>query len=167
MAGRAARAGAGRRLGLVAAVAALLAAGPAAAQQDSRPGLPPLPRFDVAPRRVPLPFEKEPERRPSGSEVVLRGLDKVTARITTFPVPIGGTAAFGALHITARYCNKRPPEETPEVSAFLEIDEIEIGGSERRPVFSGWMFASSPALSALEHAVYDVWVLDCRMASTD
>ena len=53
------------------------------------------------------------------------------------------------------------------MSPSLEIDESEIGGSERRPVFSGWMFASSPALSALEHAVYDVWVLDCRMASTD
>ena len=70
---------------------------------------------------------------------------------------------YEALEITARACRKRPPEETPETAAFLEIDDARPGQPTRR-VFTGWMFASSPAVSALEHPVYDVWVIDCRMA---
>ena len=87
--------------------------------------------------------------------MVLRGLDKVTARLTDLEIPIGGEARFGTLKIVARYCQKRPPEEPPETSAFLEIDEQRPGEADRR-LFTGWMFASSPALSALEHPVYDV-----------
>lgn len=99
--------------------------------------------------------------------VVLRGLDKITTRITTFDAPIDATVPFGTLRITPRVCNKRPPEETPEVAAFLEIVDQRPGETEQIPLFSGWMFASSPALSALEHPVYDVWVIDCRTASAD
>ncbi len=93
--------------------------------------------------------------------VVLRGLDKITAHISTFDVPIGQTVKFGALQITARACDKRPPEEVPESAAFLEIVEAREGETPQR-LFSGWMFASSPALSALENPIYDLWVLDCK-----
>ena len=96
--------------------------------------------------------------------VVLQGLDKVTARISEFSAELGAPAVFGTLEITARACHKKPPEEPPESAAFLEIRENREG----EPVdllFSGWMFASSPALSALEHPVYDVWVVDCMNAS--
>ena len=92
---------------------------------------------------------------------VLQGLDKVTARVVTLNVPVGSTVEFGSLHITARTCRKASPVEPPESAAFLEIQE-------QRPdevpesLFSGWMFASSPALSALENPVYDVWVIDCK-----
>ena len=96
---------------------------------------------------------------------VLQGLDKVTARVSTFPAPIGQPVRFGTLLVTVRACHKRPPEEPPESAAFLEIAE-QRQGEEAAPLFKGWMFASSPALSALEHAVYDVWVLDCMSAST-
>ena len=92
---------------------------------------------------------------------VLQGLDKVTAKVSTFDAPIGETVHFGTLAITARTCNKRPPEEPPEAAAFLEIDEVRPGQPPSR-IFTGWMFASSPALSALEHPVYDVWVIDCK-----
>jgi hypothetical protein len=92
---------------------------------------------------------------------VLRGLDKVTAHISTFDAPIGQTVRFGALQITARSCDKRPPEEVPESAAFLEIVEAREGEAPQR-LFSGWMFASSPALSALENPIYDLWVLDCK-----
>jgi hypothetical protein len=91
---------------------------------------------------------------------VLRALDKVTARTSMIDAPVGEPVRFGNLEITVRRCDKRPPEETPESAAFLEIDEIRHDG-ERRNVFVGWMFASSPGLSALEHPIYDVWVLDC------
>ena len=90
----------------------------------------------------------------------LQGLDKVTARISTFEAPVGRTVEFGPLDITARTCTKRPPEDEPESAAFLEIVET-TPEEERVEVFSGWMFASSPALSAMDHGVYDVWVLDC------
>lgn len=93
--------------------------------------------------------------------VVLRGLDKITAHVSTFDAPVGQTVSFGALRITARACDKHPPEETPESSAFLEIVEVRPG-EQPQSLFSGWMFASSPALSALEDPIYDLWVLDCK-----
>jgi hypothetical protein len=91
---------------------------------------------------------------------VLQGLDKITARISTINVAVGQTVSFGSLQVTLRACDKHPPEETPESAAFLQIIEQKEGEA---PVtrFSGWMFASSPALSAMEHPVYDLWVLDC------
>ena len=91
---------------------------------------------------------------------VMQGLDKVTARVTTIEVPLGGTAYFGALKIKLYHCDKAPPEETPESAAFIEVIE-EKRGEEPVNIFNGWMFASSPALSSIEHPVYDVWVLDC------
>jgi hypothetical protein len=92
--------------------------------------------------------------------VLLQGLDKITARVSEIKVPVGGTVTFGALQITARACDKHPPEEAPEAAAFLEVIETK---PDEKPVerFKGWMFASSPALSALEHPVYDLIVLDC------
>lgn len=91
----------------------------------------------------------------------MQGLDKVTARVSTFPLEIDKPARFGTLEITLKACHKRPPEEPPESAAFLEIREIRLG-EQPRPLFSGWMFASSPALNPLQHPVYDVWVLECR-----
>ena len=114
---------------------------------------------------VPLAAAAAQAPRPPGSaSAVLQGLDKVTARISTIDAPLGRPVRFGTLAIVVRACHKRPPTEPPESAAFLEIDDNKPGG-ERARVFSGWMFASSPALSALEHAVYDVWVVDCRNAS--
>ncbi|MDP6816375.1 MAG: DUF2155 domain-containing protein [Alphaproteobacteria bacterium] len=98
---------------------------------------------------------------------LLRGLDKITARITTFEAPIGQEVRFGTLRIVARACRKRPPEEPPEVAVFVEIDEVRPGEDRRLTLFSGWMFASSPALSALEHPVYDVWTIDCSTSAAD
>ena len=92
---------------------------------------------------------------------VLQCLDKVTARVSTIEAPVGDTVNFGGLEIIARFCDKRPPEETPESAAFLDIWEVREG-EPAIGVFRGWMFASSPALSAMEHPVYDVWVLDCK-----
>ncbi len=91
---------------------------------------------------------------------VLQGLDKVTGRVQKIEAPVGATIHFGTLEIIARTCRKRPPEEPPEAAAFLDIWEIKQGAP-AQSLFRGWMFASSPALSALEHPVYDIWVLDC------
>ena len=94
----------------------------------------------------------------------LQGLDKTTARVSQFDAAVGATVRFGNLSVVVRDCRRSPPEETPESAAFLEIDELRPGEARVR-LFSGWMFASSPALSALEHPVYDVNLLDCRKAS--
>jgi len=100
-------------------------------------------------------------------QAVLRALDKVTARITTFAAPVDEEVSFGTLRIVVRACRKRPPEETPEVSVFLEIRELPPGEPQGTHLFTGWMFASSPALSALEHPVYDVWAIDCSTSSAE
>ncbi len=102
-----------------------------------------------------------PARAIEGRIAALQGLNKVTARVSEIDVPVGETASFGTLRITVRRCYKAPPEDTPESAAFLEIVEVKPGEPPVK-LFVGWMFASSPALSALEHPVYDVWVLDCR-----
>jgi hypothetical protein len=99
---------------------------------------------------------------------VLQGLDKTTARVSRIEAPVDKSVRFGTLVITARACVKRPPEEPPESAAFLQIDEVRPGGAtvSAKRVFSGWMFASSPAVSALEDPIYDVVVLDCKSDAT-
>ncbi len=118
----------------------------------------------------PVPREKpvqgaDTSDEPAEPMAILRGLDKITARITTFEAPIDQQVGFGTLLISVRSCSKRPPEETPEVSAFLEVLERRPGETQMLNLFTGWMFASSPAISALEHPVYDVWVIDCTIVS--
>ena len=93
----------------------------------------------------------------------LQGLDKITARVSAIEVTVGETAHFGSLLITLRACREAPPIDPPEAAAFLEIKEVKPD-EEPEAVFSGWMFASSPALSALEHPIYDVWITACRDA---
>ena len=101
---------------------------------------------------------------PAVPGAVMQGLDKITARISTFHAPLGELVRFGSLEIVARTCYKTPPEEPPESTAFLEIVDVRPDAPSVA-LFSGWMFASSPAVSALEHPVYDVWVIDCTKAS--
>ena len=96
---------------------------------------------------------------------LLQGLDKVTARVSPIRAALGIPTYFGTLEIVARSCRETPPTEPPESAAFLEIRELPPASDAEAPpidLFSGWMFASSPAVSALEHPVYDVWVVDCE-----
>lgn len=93
--------------------------------------------------------------------VVLGALDKVTARVNTLKGPVGLPVKFGTLEIVAQTCVTTPPEEPPESAAFVNIFQVQED-KERQQIFGGWMFASSPALSALDHPVYDVWVLGCE-----
>ncbi len=92
--------------------------------------------------------------------VRMQGLDKVTARTSTFDVGVGDTVRFGTLEVRPDACFVAPPTASPESAAFLTIVD-HPPNDEPEPVFAGWMFASSPAISALDHAVYDVWVLEC------
>ena len=93
--------------------------------------------------------------------VKLQGLDKSVGRTVTFEAKVGSTIQYGPLFIKIHACRKAPPIEQPESAAFLQIWEVPPGEEKSEWVFSGWMFASSPALSAMDHPVYDIWVLDC------
>lgn len=142
-----------RRQAGVAVVAAALAAGPVYAQKPA-----PAPTAPVnAPVASPSPLEPQGMEARGGAR--LRVLDKITARTLTKEVKTGQATTFGALKIILRACRENPPTEAPESAAFLEIAESSAKGE--HTAFSGWMFASSPALSAMEHPVYDVWVLNC------
>ena len=92
------------------------------------------------------------------------GLDKITGRITNFDVYIDETVQFGALQLTPRACYTRPPTETQRTSVFLEVDQVSLKGGTQR-IFTGWMFADSPALNAIDHPVYDIWLVDCKQQS--
>ena len=99
-------------------------------------------------------------------KAVFSGLDKITGRITSFDAAIGETVQFGALQVTPRACYTRPPTETPLTDGFVEVDEVTLQGEVRR-IFTGWMFAASPGLHAVEHPIYDVWLTDCKGGAPD
>jgi len=96
------------------------------------------------------------------TEARLEALDKVTGRISVLDVALDTPTRFGTLDIVVRACRLRPPELPPDSAAFLEIGERRNESAEATSLFSGWMFASSPGLSTLEHPVYDVIVRECR-----
>lgn len=102
-----------------------------------------------------------PAQKIANPTAVFSGLDKITGRTITFDVAINETVQFGALQVTPRVCYTRPPTEAPNTDGFVEVDEITLQGEARR-IFSGWMFAASPGLHAVEHPIYDVWLIDCK-----
>lgn len=117
-----------------------------------------------------------------GEKVVLRALDKVTATTEDYTVEIGDSLSYGSLRVDVKHCEKKPPEEIPQTWAFLQVFDTRISeenlevepiegstaiiidesGTKREKIFSGWMMAEKPAISALEHPVYDVWVIACN-----
>jgi len=94
-------------------------------------------------------------------KIEIQVLDKSTARTTTLKANVGETIKYQSLFIKVQACRKSEPLDKPEDAAFLQIWEIPIGKKKSEWAFSGWMFSSSPALSAMDHAMYDVWVLEC------
>lgn len=101
------------------------------------------------------------ETRIENAVAEFSGIDKITGRIIKFDVYIGETVQFGALQVTPRVCYSRPVTETPKTTSFLEVDEITLDRKIRR-IFTGWMFADSPGLNAVEHSIYDIWLNDCK-----
>ena len=140
------------------------------------PGLPPgqrQPRGTLQPGApadtpaTPAPPQNEevviapPAQKIPTTTAVFSGLDKITGRIITFDVAINETVQFGALQVTPRACYTRPATEATNTDGFVEADEITLQGEIKR-VFTGWMFAASPGLHAIEHPIYDVWLADCK-----
>ncbi len=120
---------------------------------------PPQPA-DTSPRPDDTVVTETPTQKIENARAVFAGLDKITGRTITFDAAIGETVQFGALQVTARACYTRPPTEATNTDAFVEVDEVTLQGEIKR-IFTGWMFASSPGLHAIEHPIYDVWLTDC------
>ena len=99
--------------------------------------------------------------RVSNPIAVFAGLDKITGITTSFEVEVGKSKQFGGLVVKPVFCYSRPVTEEPKTTSFVSVDELQLDGK-TRPVFSGWMFAESPGLNAVEHPVYDVWLTNCR-----
>jgi hypothetical protein len=147
--------------------------GQARPQQDVISPLPGLPPGQRQPRGTPQQANtntappadevvvRPPPQRISNPTAIFAGLDKITGRIISFNVAIDETVQFGALQVTPRVCYSRPPTETPQTDAFVEVDEVTLKGEIKR-IFTGWMFAASPGLHAVEHPIYDVWLTDCK-----
>jgi hypothetical protein len=114
--------------------------------------------FIAALAALPGPAEAQ---RIANPIAVFNGLDKITGITTTFEVAIGEEKRFGGLIIKPKACYSRPVTEEPKTSSFVQVVEIEAGNAPKR-IFSGWMFAESPGLSAVEHPIYDVWLTGCR-----
>jgi hypothetical protein len=134
--------------------------------QPTLSGLPPGQRQPVPAQPAPSPPSDETVAEPPAQKIVNKsalfsGLDKITGRVINFDVAIGETVQFGALQVTPRACYTRPPTETANTDAFVEVDEVTLAGEVKR-VFTGWMFAASPGLHAVEHPIYDVWLTDCK-----
>jgi hypothetical protein len=152
---------------LAGAMLALGFATMAMAQDELPKDAPPPPKPGIS--APPAQELQGPSALPPGTMLdepvaVLQALDKITARVKRLPVHVGQAGTFGTLSILVDACRKAPPEDSPESAAFLKITD----GKSDRPqvIFSGWMFASSPALSALDHPVYDISVVDCTTDST-
>jgi hypothetical protein len=103
---------------------------------------------------------EKPTAHIDNKRAVFVGLDKITGRTIKFDAALGETVQFGALQVTPRTCYTRPPTEATNTDAFVEVDEVTLKGDIKR-IFTGWMFASSPGLNAVEHPIYDVWLIDC------
>ena len=134
-------------------VAAMLATAGEAAAQSRRQAAPPPPSPDDG-TKISQPIAN------------FSGLDKITGRIISFDVAINETVQFGALQVTPRVCYSRPQTIAPLTTSFVEVDEITLDNKIRR-IFTGWMYADSPGLHAVEHAVYDIWLSACKATSTE
>jgi hypothetical protein len=121
---------------------------------------PPPQPADTSPQPDDTVVTQTPTQKIENGRAIFSGLDKITGRTISFDAAIGETVQFGALQVTARACYTRPPTEATNTDAFVDVDEVTLQGEIKR-IFTGWMFASSPGLHAVEHPVYDVWLTDC------
>jgi hypothetical protein len=126
----------------------------------AKPGTPNPTARTPPPAAAAPPIPTGPPPTPPNAVLVMTGLDKITGRPTRIVAHLNQPVHFATFTITARYCYSTPASETPETSAFVQIDDHRPDQRERR-VFSGWMYASSPGLNAVQHPLYDVWVISC------
>jgi hypothetical protein len=141
---------------------------PGQAVPPAQPGVPgqrPPGTANTAPQPPDEVITELPSQKIANPTAVFAGLDKITGRIISFEVALNEKVQFGALQVTPRICYTRPPTETTNTDSFVEVDEVTLQGEVKR-LFTGWMFAVSPGLHAVEHPIYDVWLTDCKGGTT-
>jgi hypothetical protein len=136
--------------------------------QPSQANLPPGQRQPKGAPQTPATLQpgdevvtEPPAQKIINKKASFSGLDKITGRIINFDEDIGETVQFGALRVKTDACYTRPATEAANTDAFVEVDEITLQGEVKR-IFSGWMYAASPGLHAVEHPIYDIWLTDCK-----
>src|SRR5262249_38651312 len=102
-----------------------------------------------------------PSQKIANKSAMFSGLDKITGRIIAFDAAIGETVQFGALQVTPRVCYTRPPTETSNIDAFIEVDEVTLQGDVKR-TSPGGVCRAGPGLHGVDHPIYDVWLTDCK-----
>ncbi len=149
---------------LTAAIAA--SALPTTVALAQEPAFPNAPVLQEQPQQdeIVQPEEQKQTNRITNPVAEFAGIDKITGRIISFDVYVDETVQFGALQVTPRVCYSSPETDEPKTDSFVEVDEITLDRKIRR-IFTGWMFAQSPGLNAVEHAVYDVWLKSCKQSS--
>jgi hypothetical protein len=90
----------------------------------------------------------------------MQAMDKISGRVSEIDIPVNGLTNFGTFSILVRKCVTKSPEETPENTAFVDVVD-NYQSDNPTNIFKGWMFSSTPALNAVEHPIYDVWLLKC------
>lgn len=140
------------------------AAPPIGVRPQVAPGSPQQP-VNTAPQPGDEVVTEMPSQKIANPTAVFAGLDKITGRIISFEVALNEKVQFGALQVTPRVCYTRPPTETANTDAFVEVNEVTLQGEVKR-IFGGWMFANSPGLHAVEHPIYDVWLTNCKGGTT-
>lgn len=101
----------------------------------------------------------------TNAKTIIGALDKVSGKVSKLIVEDDNEIFFGSIKISVKTCIKSPPTEPPENKAFIEIWDTKFKKKQEiKKIFSGWMFSSSPSISSLEHAVYDVWIIDCKVS---
>ena len=153
----------------------VLVSGAAMAQSAPRASMPVTPGTTAPPVLMPPlppagpvsgdPAAQVPAEPQGGTVLTLRGLDKITGRPTIITAPMGKPVKFVTLSITVRYCYSTPPSEPPETAAFVQVVDQRPEQPDK-PIFSGWMYASTPGLNGMEHPLYDVWAISCNNVAT-
>lgn len=97
---------------------------------------------------------------------LMQAMDKVTGRVNKITVPVNSKISFGDFSLVLRSCKKRPAEEAPENFAFADVTDKSFG-TEEYNIFRGWLLSSAPGINAIEHPIYDVWLLECVDTEVD
>lgn len=138
---------------------------PPAPSPDGNAAIPPgdeqVPEAPSEPAAAPEP----PPDSVAFPAATLRALDKVAGRVRQIDIGVGETLRSGALSVTLRACRSRPDDALPDSAAFVEVNEIRADSGVALRLFTGWMFAAAPAVSALDHPVYDVWLVACSTSA--
>ncbi len=102
----------------------------------------------------------------STNAALMQAMDKVTGRVNKITIPVNSKISFGDFSLVLRSCKKRPAEETPENFAFIDVTDKSFGTDEYN-IFRGWIVSSTPGINAIEHPIYDVWLLECIDTDVD